>query len=115
MFADERRAKIADMVGRNRSVTTGELTELFQVSLETIRKDLESMEKQGLLKRVHGGEYFHEFVTSCNDAEKVLKALDGNDILGGLPIGDGKILWCVTELVSKDELDRAVAIIKEVC
>ena len=55
MFADERRAKIADMVGRNRSVTTGELTELFQVSLETIRKDLESMEKQGLLKRVHGG------------------------------------------------------------
>ena len=63
------------------------------------------LEKIGL-KRVHSGEYFHEFVTSCGDAEK---------ILGGLPIGDGKILWCVTELVSKDQLDRAVAIIKEVC
>ena len=25
------------------------------MSLETIRRDLESMEKQGLLKRVHGG------------------------------------------------------------
>ena len=72
------------------------------------------LEKIGL-PRVHGGEYFHEFVTSCGDAEKILKALDGNDILGGLPIGDGKILWCVTELVSKDQLDRAVAIIKEVC
>ena len=72
------------------------------------------LEKIGL-KRVHSGEYFHEFVTSCGDAEKILKALDGNDILGGLPIGDGKILWCVTELVSKDQLDRAVAIIKEVC
>ncbi len=55
MFADERRAKIAEMIGRNHSVTTGELTALFQVSLETVRKDLESMEKQGLLKRVHGG------------------------------------------------------------
>ena len=66
-------------------------------------------------KRVHRGEYFHEFVTSCGDAEKVLKALDEKDILGGLPVGDGQILWCVTELVSKEELDRAVAIIKEVC
>ena len=37
-----------------------------------------------------------------------------NNILGGLPIGDGTILWCVTELVSKNELDRAAAIIKEV-
>ena len=64
---------------------------------------------------IHSGEYFHEFVTSCGDAEKVLKALDEKDILGGLPVGDGQILWCVTELVSKEELDRAVAIIKEVC
>ena len=72
------------------------------------------LEKIGL-KRVHSGEYFHEFVTSCGDAEKVLKALDEKDILGGLPVGDGQILWCVTELVSKEELDRAVAIIKEVC
>ena len=45
----------------------------------------------------------------------VLKALDEKDILGGLPVGDGQILWCVNELVSKEELDRAVAIIKEVC
>lgn len=55
MFADERRAKIADMIQRNNSVSTSELTEIFRVSLETIRRDLEGMEKQGLLKRVHGG------------------------------------------------------------
>ncbi len=77
------------------------------------------LEKIGL-PRVHTGEYFHEFVTKCEDPEKVLKALDENGILGGLPVENGpasggQILWCVTELVSKEELDRAVAIIKEVC
>lgn len=55
MFADERRSKIAEMLRRNNSVSTSELTEIFQVSLETIRRDLESMEKEGMLKRVHGG------------------------------------------------------------
>ena len=52
MFADERKTKIEEIIRRNRSVTTSELTEIFQVSLETVRRDLESMEKQGLLKRV---------------------------------------------------------------
>lgn len=55
MFADERKTKIADMLKRHPSVTTSELTELFQVSVETIRRDLEYMESQGQLKRVHGG------------------------------------------------------------
>lgn len=65
------------------------------------------------LPRIHTGEYFHEFVTKCDAPEKVLKALDENGILGGLPVNGG-ILWCVTELVSKADLDRAAAIIKEV-
>ncbi len=55
MFADERKTKIEDMLKRHASVTTSELTEAFGVSVETIRRDLEYMESQGLLKRVHGG------------------------------------------------------------
>lgn len=72
------------------------------------------LEKTGL-KRVHSGAYFHEFVTEGGDPDRVLRALDAHDILGGLPLGGGRILWCVTELVGREELDRAVAIIKEVC
>ena len=68
------------------------------------------LEKLGM-KRLHTGEFFHEFVTTCPDTEKVLKALDEAGILGGLPV-EGGILWCVTEVVSREELDRAVAIIK---
>lgn len=55
MFAHERRMKIADMLKRQPSITTSGLMEMFQVSVETIRRDLEDMEGQGLLKRVHGG------------------------------------------------------------
>ena len=71
------------------------------------------LEKIGM-PRIHAGEYFHEFVCKCEKPEAVLKALDENGILGGLPV-EGGLLWCVTELVSRDELDRAVSIIKEVC
>ena len=71
------------------------------------------LEKIGL-PRIHTGEYFHEFVTKCESPDKVLRALDENGILGGLPVAGG-ILWCVTEVVTREELDRAVSIIKEVC
>ena len=71
------------------------------------------LEKIGL-KRIHSGEYFHEFVTACPNREQVLQALDRAGILGGLPV-EGGLLWCVTEVVGREELDRAVSVIKEVC
>ena len=61
----------------------------------------------------HSGEFFHEFVTVMPKAEEVLQALENAGILGGLPI-EGGILWCATEKVSKEQLDQAVAIVKEV-
>ena len=59
------------------------------------------------------GEYFHEFVTVMPKTEEVLKALEENDILGGLPI-EGGILWCATEKVTRAQLDKAVSVVKEV-
>lgn len=59
------------------------------------------------------GEFFHEFVTVMPKADDVLKALEKANILGGLPI-EGGVLWCATEKVSKAELDKAAAIVKEV-
>jgi len=62
------------------------------------------------------GEFFHEFVTGVecpNCRRKILDALEAEGILGGAEV-EGGILWCVTELVSKAQLDRAVAIVKEV-
>ena len=61
------------------------------------------------------GAYFHEFVTELPRAEEALSALEAAGILGGLPLKEGGVLWCATEKVSKEELDRAAAIVKEVC
>ena len=65
------------------------------------------------VEMVYDGEYFHEFVTTLPRADEVLKALENADILGGLPIPGG-VLWCATEKVSREQLDRAVAVVKEV-
>ena len=73
------------------------------------------LEKAGCTIK-YKGEFFHEFVTEVecpNCRKKILDALEAEGILGGAEV-EGGILWCVTELVSKAQLDRAVAIVKEV-
>ena len=63
---------------------------------------------------VYGGAFFHEFVLKMPRREELLRALDDRGILGGLPIGQDQVLWCVTEKVSRRELDDTVSIVKEV-
>ena len=61
----------------------------------------------------YSGPFFHEFVTVLPKQEEVLQKLDEAGILGGLPV-DGGLLWCVTEKASKADLDKAIALVKEV-
>ena len=72
------------------------------------------LEKAGC-PRLHGGEFFHEFATKATpeQCERILSALAERNILGGAAV-EGGILWCVTELVSKQKLDEAAAAVKEV-
>ena len=65
------------------------------------------------VKLVYDGPFFHEFVTTLPRREEVLAALEQNGILGGLPV-EGGVLWCATEKQSKAELDKAIAVVKEV-
>lgn len=74
----------------------------------------EALAEAGLAPAYPEKEFFHEFVTVCKDGEKVLEALAAEGILGGLPLGDGRILWCATEMNTKEEMDRVAAICKEV-
>ncbi len=62
----------------------------------------------------HKGDFFHEFVTTLPcPAEKVLAHLHEKDILGGLPV-EGGMLWAVTEMNSKAQIDALVHALKEV-
>jgi len=63
----------------------------------------------------HGGAFFHEFVTTCPvAAEEIDKYLASKGILGGLPLADNEILWCVTEVNSKEDIDLLVDLLQEV-
>ncbi len=55
MLAVERRNKIEELIQKNKSVLVPELARQFDVTTETIRGDLEKLEKQGVLIRTYGG------------------------------------------------------------
>lgn len=68
------------------------------------------------LSPVYDKEFFHEFVTSCPiDESLLMSALAKRGYLGGLPIGDGRLLWCATEMNTKREMDELADLVKEVC
>jgi glycine dehydrogenase subunit 1 len=72
------------------------------------------LEKAGL-KTENKADFFNEFVTVSDKSSKAINnALEEKGILGGLPLDENRILWCCTEMNTKDEIDAAVAIVKGV-
>lgn len=55
MFVSQRHQQIINLLEKERSVKASDLMQEFSVSFETIRRDLEHLEREGFLKRVHGG------------------------------------------------------------
>ena len=55
MLGQERRQKLIELVGRRGFISLGELTELLNASESTIRRDLESLDRAGSIRRTHGG------------------------------------------------------------
>lgn len=55
MLQQERKQIIIEMINRDRIVKAADLTERFGVSMETVRRDLEELERNGSLRRVYGG------------------------------------------------------------
>ena len=74
----------------------------------------EELAKLNGFNLVHTSEFFHEFLTESPIDPVVLnEKLQEKGILGGLPV-DNQLLWCVTEMCSKEEIDTLVSALKEV-
>ena len=65
--AQQRRSLILEELARSRTVRIAELSERFGVSEVLIRRDLERLHQQGLLKRVHGARW------SCRERPPMLR------------------------------------------
>ncbi len=60
MLAVARKNKIKNMITEKRSVSVAELSKTFEVTEETIRRDLKALEKDGFLVRTYGGAYIQD-------------------------------------------------------
>lgn len=75
-----------------------------------LQKELE----QAGFRPAYRQPFFHEFVTeSPVEPEVLMKHLEKHGYLGGLVLLDGRILWCTTELNTKQEMDELVRLGKE--
>ena len=55
MLPRDRHAAICDIIKENNIILIHEISSLFNVSLETARRDLEALQDRGIVKRIHGG------------------------------------------------------------
>jgi DeoR family fructose operon transcriptional repressor len=60
MYAEERRSALIDLVRTEGRLAVTVAAEHFHVTPETIRRDLEVLDRQGVLHRVHGGAVLAE-------------------------------------------------------
>lgn len=78
MFTEERREKILELLKKNGRVIAKDLAESFDMSIDSIRRDLSIMEMDGLLKRTHGGAI--ELARVRNLATKPLKRYSNGSV-----------------------------------
>ena len=50
--------------------------------------------------------FFNEFVLKVNNSDQFLANLKENNILGGLKLDDNRILVCVTEMNTEEEINN---------
>ncbi|RZS91349.1 DeoR family transcriptional regulator [Motilibacter rhizosphaerae] len=70
MFAAERRRLISELVATSGAVSLRELARLTGTSEVTVRRDLRSLEAEGLLSRRHGGAVAREALHEPTHSEK---------------------------------------------
>ena len=55
MYAEERQQAMAQLVAEHGRLSVNVLAEKYDVTTETVRRDLSALERLGLVRRVHGG------------------------------------------------------------
>ncbi|MGO4371254.1 DeoR/GlpR family DNA-binding transcription regulator [Paenibacillus sp. MCAF20] len=79
MLVAERYDKIVQLVNERGSIRVTELSELCQVTEETIRRDLDRLEQAGRLRRSHGGavsvkdQHLERGVSESNELQARIK------------------------------------------
>ncbi len=81
MFAAERRTKILDMMKKEGSVQVDKLAAEMEVSSMTIRRDLEKLQDEGKIERLHGGAvlkqemaFADKMISNCEEKRRIAES-----------------------------------------
>ncbi len=75
MYKERRQALIKDYLDQHQQVDVKQLAQEFNVSEMTIRRDLNTLDERGFLKRTHGGAINHDAYPSTA-FQKILNRID---------------------------------------
>lgn len=78
MLVEERKEKIIQILEKDGNIKVSHLTKLFNVSLQTIRRDLETLEADDIIKKVYGGailnkEKIQEITHSTREKQSLME------------------------------------------
>ena len=73
MLAEQRYQKIISLMQTDGSVKVADLKKKMGVSPETVRRDLENMESQGLIRRTRGGAFLADIRIFQPGKERIWK------------------------------------------
>ena len=87
MYAEERQQAMAQLVAERGRLSVTELASEFDVTTETVRRDLSALERMGLVRRVHGGAVPASSLTviepGLGERDSANTAAEGADRQGG--------------------------------
>jgi DeoR family fructose operon transcriptional repressor len=109
MYAEERQEAIAAMVISRGRASVAELAKAYDVTTETVRRDLSVLEDRNLVRRVHGGAVPADALTLIETVRRDLAALDKAGVVrrvhgGAVPV---RALHLVEPGVGERESTRA--------
>lgn len=120
MLYNERVKLIMENSKKKSVVKVNDLAEELNVSVDTVRRDLKSMEEQGLLKCVRGGAYFLEYDMAVSTfinrdvinvekkfqaAKKAVKNIKNGDVI---TMNSGTTNRIIAEEIVKNDFDITV-------
>ena len=92
MKKNKRQEIILEEISLHNKVHSVELSELLQVSNDTIRRDIAELDEQGLISKVHGGAISKSFVSPFN-SDNITYAAEEKQLIAKRPCLCLKMIW----------------------
>lgn len=93
------------------------LKQVAELSIAKAHYFAQKLDRLSGIKLMNNGDFYNEFVVRVKNGQRILQKLKIKGIEGGLDLENyypnfkNHLLFCVTELITKEEIDRAVKIL----